>query len=549
MTTTDERRIWERLTAAGLSPAGAAGLMGNLQAESGLRSTRLQDAFQRSLGLSDEAYTAAVDSGTYQDFAADGAGYGLAQWTYHTRKDALLAYARAQGASVGDLDAQIGFLVQELRTGYRAIWDILLAASSVREVSDAVLLHYERPADTSVAVQERRAACGQTLYDRYAGLAPETEEGEVRAVGKILTASVRPSAVGGIAIDTSLPCHARNCTAAMTRSVSYLVIHYTGNAKDTARGNASYFHSTPGIGASAHYFVDENGVYESVAPVSRAWHCGTTGTYYHTLCRNDTSIGIEMCTSGSYKVSERTKRNAAYLAAWWCNALNITADKVDTYVLRHYDVTHKLCPAQMAGSGNAEWSAFRQMIRDILVSGTIDASRAAVTSGSTETRTLPALPFRVTVTASALNVRSGPGTTYSIFADPVGKGEVLTIIDTSVNGWGKLLSGAGWVCLDYVEIGETVAGTVPDADMEEMGASTTVSEAIPAVSVREVSYVVRVTADVLNVRVGPGTTYAISREVSSVRKGEKYTIVETQGNWGRLLSGAGWICLDYTVRA
>lgn len=58
------------------------------------------------------------------------------------------------------------------------------------------------------------------------------------------------------------------------------------------------------------------------------------------------------------------------------------------------------------------------------------------------------------------------------------------------------------------------------------------------------SYLVRVTADVLNVRTGPGTSYAVA---TTVKNGEVYTIVETSGNWGKLKSGAGWICLDYTV--
>lgn len=56
-------------------------------------------------------------------------------------------------------------------------------------------------------------------------------------------------------------------------------------------------------------------------------------------------------------------------------------------------------------------------------------------------------------------------------------------------------------------------------------------------------YLVTVTADVLNVRKGPGTNYGIA---TTVRKGQVYTIVATQGSWGKLKSGAGWIHLRYT---
>ena len=59
------------------------------------------------------------------------------------------------------------------------------------------------------------------------------------------------------------------------------------------------------------------------------------------------------------------------------------------------------------------------------------------------------------------------------------------------------------------------------------------------------SYIVKITADVLNVRAGAGTSYKI---VTTVKKNEAYTIVETKNNWGKLKSGAGWICLDYTKK-
>ena len=53
------------------------------------------------------------------------------------------------------------------------------------------------------------------------------------------------------------------------------------------------------------------------------------------------------CTAGNYRVSDKTVGNSAYLGAYLCELLNIKADEVDKYCLRHYDVTHKICPAQM----------------------------------------------------------------------------------------------------------------------------------------------------------------------------------------------------------
>ena len=173
MTTTErEKYIWTRLTAAGMTPAGAAGLMGNLYAESGLDPCNLQDSGEKKLGLTDAAYTAAVDAGTYTNFAGDGAGYGLAQWTFSTRKAALLAYVRAAGRSVGDLEAQLGFLLQELAGSFKAVLSTLKTAQDVRTASDDVLLQFERPADHSETARARRAGYGQTYFDRYAPAAP-----------------------------------------------------------------------------------------------------------------------------------------------------------------------------------------------------------------------------------------------------------------------------------------------------------------------------------------------------------------------------------------
>lgn len=171
---TNEEKIWNYLTAQGLTEAGAAGLMGNLYTESGLEPKNLQNSYEKKLGYTDATYTAAVDNGTYQNFARDAAGYGLAQWTYWSRKEALLDYAKARGKSVGDLETQLGFLVQELSLDYKAVLTTLKATENVKAASNVVLLKFERPADQSVAVQNARAKIGQAYYDKYAAkAAPE----------------------------------------------------------------------------------------------------------------------------------------------------------------------------------------------------------------------------------------------------------------------------------------------------------------------------------------------------------------------------------------
>lgn len=87
--------------------------MGNLYAESAIRPNNLQNTYEKSLGLTDAQYTAAVDDGSYTNFVKDFAGYGLAQWTYWSRKQALWEYAKATGKSIGDIDMRLGFIWKE----------------------------------------------------------------------------------------------------------------------------------------------------------------------------------------------------------------------------------------------------------------------------------------------------------------------------------------------------------------------------------------------------------------------------------------------------
>lgn len=165
---TNEEKIWNFLMSKLNNSYGVSGLMGNLYAESGLNSKNLQNNGNKILGMSDEEYTNAVDNGTYTNFVRDSFGYSLAQWTYWNRKQNLLNYAKACGCSVGDLEMALNFLVHELQTSYKSVWNKLLSSTSVRQASDVVLTEFEKPADQSENVKIKRSSFGQTYYDKYA---------------------------------------------------------------------------------------------------------------------------------------------------------------------------------------------------------------------------------------------------------------------------------------------------------------------------------------------------------------------------------------------
>lgn len=166
-TSDNEKTIWNYLKGKGLNEYAVAGIMGNLYAESALNPQNLQNNGNNKLGMTDAQFTAAYDNGSYSNFVRDGYGYGLAQWTYRSRKQALADFAKAAGKSIGDLGMQLNYLWKELQ-GYTSVMKVLNSAKSVRAASDVILTQFERPADQGTAVQERRAGYGQTYYNKYA---------------------------------------------------------------------------------------------------------------------------------------------------------------------------------------------------------------------------------------------------------------------------------------------------------------------------------------------------------------------------------------------
>lgn len=178
-----ERELYAFFKSKGICDNGIFGLFGNLYAESAMNPKNLQNSFEGKLGFTDEAYTAAVDSGSYTNFVHDSAGYGLAQWTYWSRKQAMLAYHQGKGASIGDLLTQAEFLYKELSENYKAVLSTLKTATSIRQASDAVLLQFEKPKDQSEAVQQKRAGYGQeyeTLYKKQIGGNEDMTEAQAR---------------------------------------------------------------------------------------------------------------------------------------------------------------------------------------------------------------------------------------------------------------------------------------------------------------------------------------------------------------------------------
>lgn len=173
-----EREIWDKIKRMTGSEIFTAALMGNMKAESNLKANNLQNSYENRLGFTDETYTKAVDSGEYSgnQFYRDAAGYGLCQWTFWSRKQALLLFARKYNASIGDASMQIDFCIYEMQNSYKNLWEKRATFESLYDAVEAILKQYEKPADQSVKAIERRTNYAADFLDQYAELAKEPEE-------------------------------------------------------------------------------------------------------------------------------------------------------------------------------------------------------------------------------------------------------------------------------------------------------------------------------------------------------------------------------------
>lgn len=289
----------------------------------------------------------------------------------------------------------------------------------------------------------------------------------------------------------------RNRTVSNRTTIQYLAIHYVG-AVSTAKNNCSYFYSTY-RGASAHYFVDDTSIWQCVLDKDIAWHVGAN-TYYNGA-RNSNSIGIEMCcymNNGKLDMSDAVINNTLELAAYICKKYNITIDRV----VRHYDVTHKRCPAPFVDD-SARWEDFKNRLNALINGQEVVAPEPEQKDTMNKTMYVTA--------KSGLNIRAGAGTGYNIVGGyPYG---TAVVVKEMSNGWAR--TDRGWVSATYL------------------------SETNPIVKPTKTMYVTANSG--LNVRSGAGTGY---RVLKTLPKGTKVTVYDESNGWGRIGDGQ-WCSMQY----
>lgn len=289
--------------------------------------------------------------------------------------------------------------------------------------------------------------------------------------------------------------------------IQFIVVHYLGvpNAD-----NPDLY----GGGYGGHYYVSRAGqIYKAADPRKAVtWHCGgglqgSGGHQYHGICTNYNSIGIEcgVCYTENVKDADgdsnkwyfttETQESLVWLVSKLMDEYGIGID----HVIRHYDVTGKICPNPYVKNNRLRtswtWGEFKAKLSGSVPETPVTPSEPAAEPKYYRVRKSwddagsqkgaytflanakacadenpgycvydyhgkcvyesKAGQFQVRVSIDDLNIRKGPGTNYERTGKYTGKG-IFTIIEVksgkgSTAGWGCLLSGAGWISLDFAE--------------------------------------------------------------------------------------------------
>lgn len=432
---TVEEQMWNFFAPRIGNAYGVAALMGHWYAESGLNPKNLQNSFEEKLGYTDESYTNAVDNGSYSNFVRDGAGYGLAQWTYWSRKQNLLDFAKKKKCSIGDTEMQFEFGYQELCNSYKGVLAVLKSAKSVREASDVLLTQYERPADQSEAVKAKRARYGQKYYNKYAGKM-FTNGGNRMSNSQMVNCTVispNKNSPRNHKIDTITP----HCV------VGQLSAEAIGGCFKSASRKASCNY---GIGADGRVVlvVDEK---------DRSWCSSSSSNDNRAVtieCASDKTAPYAM-NSAVYEslvnlCVDICRRNGIKKLLWLGSkqkTLLYTPKSGEAVLTAHRWFANKSCPGDWLYSRYGNLA--EQVNRQLGSAGGIASS--SVSTGSSASGNIvssfPAVPFQVQVVIGNLNIRKSPNGEKT--GKYTGKG-TFTITEVS-NGWGRLKSDAGWIWL------------------------------------------------------------------------------------------------------
>lgn len=608
----DPEVLWNFFKKQGLNDYGIAGLMGNLYAESGLKPTNLQNTYEKALEISDAEYTAAVDLGVYDNFVNDKAGYGLAQWTYYTRKQNLLNYCKSKNKSIGDLSSQLEFLMKELNSGYSSVVTTLKNATSVLEASNAVLLKFERPADQSKTIQEKRASYGQVYFNKY-GTPTVKDEIQVPKEGGNGKMKYSASNKPLVCMQTQSTCY----KGTSTMTVKGILWHSTGannpnlkryvqpsdNATDreawlkllgtnTAKNDWNHITRQAGLNCWIGKLADGTVTTVQTMPWNyKPWGCGSGSK---GSCNNGW-IQFEICEDGlnNKDYFDQVYEEACEITAYLCEMYNI--DPEGTVTVNGVKVPTILCHADSYklgfGSNHSDVNHWFPKFGKSMANVRNDVAKLMNNTSSVITPITPEEDdekeiYRVRKTwtdsksqigaysslQNAKVARDKAGAAYFVFNS---KGEIVYPIiekeeeDESVTSELKIgdavklvadatyTSGVAipkWLFKYKLYVREIRKNGDVVISTQKSGAVTGTVKPKFLVPYTSSSSTTTPTFTPHLVRINTAVLNVRSGPGSNykintqVKKNEVYTIIDEKNGWGKLKSGTGWIHLDYVKK-
>ena len=343
---TYDANIWWYLKQLGMTDAGAAGMMGNLSAESGLHPDRVQGDIPYSQASVD--YTKKVDNGSiskdnFINKGPGGGGYGLAQWTYYTRKQGLYNLAKSRNTSIADIGTQLQWLGTELN-GYTSVMNTLKTTNDIQAASDIVLTQFERPANQGASVKAARKNLGQGFFNTYKGTKGTEITGSVLPGKSTLTGTDSTTDTSSGSTDTS-------ANTSTESSNSSDIFSYVSSEIDNVLGDklSNITNKLSEIGDMSKYLKGFNipGSQSSSGETSgtdesNANNSSTNSKYADKMveiAKNELNLGIKENPLGSDNVKYNDwyygkKNNAAWCAAfvsWVANQAGVPTDVIPKY--------------------------------------------------------------------------------------------------------------------------------------------------------------------------------------------------------------------------
>lgn len=505
----------------GFNEYAIAGVLANFYAESRFRANNLQNGFETRLGLRDDEYVLAVDTGAYsaEVFQSDRAGFGLAQWTSGGRKAGLYKFIKERGQSIGDRTTQLEYFWYELNNGYKNVLKALREAKSVDEATRVVMVKYERPASQNkdkpeeerIKAQDVRVCYGLEFYKLYA--IKEEVENMSKKILVVLDPGHYPNynrgAVAGYFEGDKMYDYSEYERDAL-KAYGIDVILTRGRSNDMALYDRGQVAVKNGKGYDVVIFKSNhsNGFNGSAYGVTviRSLYLPDSEELGKKLM--DAVVGVMKpvtgVTYGRGVITKKGKSGDYYGVIRG----SVSGAKSEDHASRG-PVTHSFI-VEHGFHDNVKECTFLNNASNLKKMAQAEAKAIAEYFG--------------------LSI-SGGSSTQETVKEETTKPETTTELYRVRKSWADSKSQLG-----AFKSLESAKKLVDENTGYEVYNSA--GEVVYPVKAEDKSFKVKIIVDSLNYRSGAGTKYKVN---GIVKKGEIYTIVETSGSWGKLKSGAGWI--------